>query len=91
MVSPTLSGTSAHSFEWTPVAVTRKGRSPCTLENAAHAGTSVPSTVAFSSAGGVPLELMAPAQGSAILCAGGVAAWIFVRSRSSTTRTDVNL
>ncbi|CAI9587553.1 unnamed protein product, partial [Staurois parvus] len=47
-------------------------RSPCTsLENAARMETSVPSMVAFSSVGGVPLELMAPALGSAFLCAGG--------------------
>ncbi|CAI9554084.1 unnamed protein product [Staurois parvus] len=34
-------------------------------------GTSVPSTVAISSAGGVPLELMAPTSRSTFLCAGG--------------------
>ncbi|CAI9562068.1 unnamed protein product, partial [Staurois parvus] len=51
----------AHSFEWTPVPTTCRERSPCTsLENTACTGTSVSSTVAFSSAGGVPLELMAP-------------------------------
>ncbi|CAI9534933.1 unnamed protein product [Staurois parvus] len=43
--------------------------------------------VAFSSAGGVLLELMAPARGAAFLCAGGAAAQIFVWIRSSTTRT----
>ncbi|CAI9554083.1 unnamed protein product, partial [Staurois parvus] len=43
---------------------------PCTsLENAAHTGTSVPSTVVFSSAGGVPLEVMAPTRGSSFLSA----------------------
>ncbi|CAI9609000.1 unnamed protein product [Staurois parvus] len=68
-----------------------QGRSLCTsLENAAYTGTSVPSTVAFSSAGGTPLELMAPTRGSAILCAGGAAARIFVWIRRGTTRTDVN-
>ncbi|CAI9618300.1 unnamed protein product, partial [Staurois parvus] len=57
-----------------------QGRSPCTsLENAARTGTSVPSTVVFSSAGSVPLELMPSARGSAFLCAGGAAARIFVR------------
>ncbi|CAI9559202.1 unnamed protein product [Staurois parvus] len=45
-----------------------QGRSPCTSsKNAAHMGTSVPSTVAFSSAGGVPLELLAPTHRSAFL------------------------
>ncbi|CAI9550618.1 unnamed protein product, partial [Staurois parvus] len=69
-----------------------QGRSPCTsLDNTACTGTSVPSTVAFSSVGGVPLELMAPARRSAFLCAGGAAARIFVRIRSGTTHTDVNL
>ncbi|CAI9552145.1 unnamed protein product, partial [Staurois parvus] len=69
-----------------------QGRSPCTsLETAAPTGTLVPSAVAISSAGGVPLELMAPARGSAFLCAGGEAARIFVQIRSSTTCTDVNL
>ncbi|CAI9536737.1 unnamed protein product, partial [Staurois parvus] len=66
--------------------------SPCTSsENAAHTGTSVPSTFAFSSVGGAPLELMAPARGSAFLCACGAVAWIFVRIHSGTIRTDVNL
>ncbi|CAI9610947.1 unnamed protein product [Staurois parvus] len=50
-----------------------QGRSPSTsLENAAYTGTSVPSTVVFSSVCGVPLELMAPACGMAP--GGGVAA-----------------
>ncbi|CAI9585162.1 unnamed protein product, partial [Staurois parvus] len=69
-----------------------QGRSPCTSsENTARTGTSVPSTVVISSAGGVPLELMAPARGSAFLCVGGAAARIFVRIHSGTTRTYVNL
>ncbi|CAI9600102.1 unnamed protein product, partial [Staurois parvus] len=69
-----------------------QGRSPCTsLETKARTGTSVPSAVAISSAGGVPLELMAPAHGSAFLCAGGAAVRIFVRIRSSTTLTYENL
>ncbi|CAI9534624.1 unnamed protein product [Staurois parvus] len=38
----------------------------------------------------MPLELMAPAHGSAFLCAGGAAARIFVRICSGTTSTDVN-
>ncbi|CAI9540693.1 unnamed protein product, partial [Staurois parvus] len=81
-----------HSFEWTPVPRDTQGRSPCTSsENAARTGTSVHSAVAFSSVGGVPLELMAPAHGSAFLCAGGAAARIFVWICSRTTRTDVNL
>ncbi|CAI9532014.1 unnamed protein product [Staurois parvus] len=71
--------------------MTRRERSSCTSENAARTGTSVPSTVAFSSAGGVPLELMAPARGSAFLCSGGAAAQIFLRIHSGTTRPDVNL
>ncbi|CAI9612015.1 unnamed protein product [Staurois parvus] len=67
-------------------------RSPCTsLENAARTGTSVPSMVVFSCAGGVPLELMAPAHGSAILCAGGAVAQIFMRIQSGTTSTEENL
>ncbi|CAI9556281.1 unnamed protein product [Staurois parvus] len=58
-------GTRAHSFEWTPVPHDKQGRSPCTSsENAARTGTSVPNTVAFSSAGGMLLEVMAPARGS---------------------------
>ncbi|CAI9559317.1 unnamed protein product [Staurois parvus] len=70
-------GTS-YSFEWTPMPRDTHGGSPCaSSENAAHAGTSVPSTVAFSSAGGVPLELMAPAHRSTFLCAGGAAVLIF--------------
>ncbi|CAI9584718.1 unnamed protein product, partial [Staurois parvus] len=90
MVSPPLD-TRAHSFEWTPVPRDMQGRSPCTSsENAAHTGTSVPSTVAIFSVGGVPLELMAPTCGSAFVCAGGAAARIFVRICSCTTRTDVN-
>ncbi|CAI9612689.1 unnamed protein product, partial [Staurois parvus] len=85
-------GTRAHSFEWTSVPVTHRERSPCTsFKNAAHTGTLFPSMVAFPSAGGVPLELMAPARRSAFLCAGGAAARIFLRIRSGTTHTDVNL
>ncbi|CAI9582548.1 unnamed protein product [Staurois parvus] len=84
-------GTRAHLFEWTPVPRDTQGKLPCTtLENAARTGASVPSTVAFPSAGGVPLELMSPARGSAILCSGGAAAQIFVWIRSGTTRIDVN-
>ncbi|CAI9573841.1 unnamed protein product, partial [Staurois parvus] len=84
--------TRAHSFEWTPVPRDTQGRSPGTsLENAAEVLTEVPSTVVFSSAGGVPLELMSPARGSAILCAGDAAVQICVLIRSGTTRTDVNL
>ncbi|CAI9599485.1 unnamed protein product, partial [Staurois parvus] len=78
----------AYSFEWTPVPRDMQGRSPCTSsENATHTGTSVPSTTVFSMAGGVPLELLAPACWSILLY---VAAQIFVQIRSSTTRTDVN-
>ncbi|CAI9535958.1 unnamed protein product [Staurois parvus] len=69
-----------------------QGRSPCTsLENVVCTGTSFPTMVAFSSAGGMPLELMAPARGSAILCTGGAAEWIFVRIHSGTTHAYVNL
>ncbi|CAI9533949.1 unnamed protein product, partial [Staurois parvus] len=78
--------TGSHSFELTPMPVTRREEVPALLKNAAE----VPSTVVFSRAGGVPLELMAPARGSAFLCAGGVAARIFVRIRSGTAHTDVN-
>ncbi|CAI9562541.1 unnamed protein product [Staurois parvus] len=47
----------ADSFEWTPVLQYMQRRSPCSFsENAARKGTLVPSTVALSSAGGVPLE-----------------------------------
>ncbi|CAI9561496.1 unnamed protein product, partial [Staurois parvus] len=62
-------GTRAHSFEWTPVPRDTQGRSPCTsLENVAHTGTLGPSTVAISSAGGVPLEVMALARVRIPLC-----------------------
>ncbi|CAI9535353.1 unnamed protein product [Staurois parvus] len=74
MVSPPLEQT-VHPFEWTPVRRGTQGRIPCSSsENTAHTGTTVPSTVAFSSADGVPLVLMAPACGSAFLCVGGAAA-----------------
>ncbi|CAI9586850.1 unnamed protein product [Staurois parvus] len=63
-------GTRTQSFEWTPVPRDTHGRSPCTTwEIGACMGTKVSSKVASYSAGGVPLEIMAPARGSHIpLC-----------------------
>ncbi|CAI9571127.1 unnamed protein product, partial [Staurois parvus] len=51
-----------------PARDTQEGSPYTSLENTACTGTSVPSMVAFSSAGGVPLKLMAPARGSTFLC-----------------------
>ncbi|CAI9567731.1 unnamed protein product, partial [Staurois parvus] len=75
-------GMRGHSFAWTPVPRDTQGRSPCTTwEIAAHMGTEVPSMVAISSAGDVPLELMAPARGSRIPLCGWCGCRYVCRSR----------
>ncbi|CAI9550030.1 unnamed protein product, partial [Staurois parvus] len=57
----TCSDRKVHSFEWTLVPQDTQGTSPrTTWKIAVHMGTEVPSTIAISSADGVPLQLLAP-------------------------------
>ncbi|CAI9569823.1 unnamed protein product [Staurois parvus] len=63
-----------HSNEWALLPTQNAARTAAYMKQLNSDPTSVPSTVAFSSVGGVPLELMAPAHSSAFLCVSGVAA-----------------